>query len=158
VISVELDDKNQRITGTEKITYKNNSPDMLLYLWLQLDQNLFAPHSMTALTQTMNMQDRVPFGMIERLDYAPKYAGGFKIKSVKNAGGDSMRYTVNFTMMRVDLPRELPPGGSVDFSIDWEYNINPSKKIGGRTGAEFWFNAQALLLGKANRHDPPKNW
>jgi hypothetical protein len=138
VITAELDDKNQRLTGSEKITYKNNSPDTLMYLWLQLDQNLWAPDSITSSTQTFTPSDRVPFGLVERLDYAPKFQGGYRIKSVKNAGGDSMHYTINHTMMRVDLPKDLPPGGVVEFSIDWEYNINPSKKIPGRTGAEFF--------------------
>jgi hypothetical protein len=138
VINVELDDDKQRITGSETITYKNNSPDTLTYLWLQLDQNLFSPDSDTILTTTgPSDMSRVPFQMM-RFYNRPEFDGGYRIKSVKNAGGDSMRYTIVKTMMRVDLPAELPSGASVSFSIDWEYNINPSKQIGGRTGAEFF--------------------
>src|SRR5690349_9411135 len=51
-IKVELNDQDQSITGSETITYSNNSPDALEYLWLQLDQNLFAPNSDTYLTET----------------------------------------------------------------------------------------------------------
>ncbi|MBY0504047.1 MAG: M1 family metallopeptidase [Bryobacteraceae bacterium] len=138
VISVELDDVNQRITGSEKITYKNNSPDTLTYLWMQLDQNIWAKDSLTAASQTTSDLNNLPFNSLERLKFLPTFDGGYRIKAVKNAGGDGLRYVIQNTMMRVDLPRELPPGASVDFSIDWEYNINPSKKIGGRTGAEFF--------------------
>lgn len=139
VISVELDDLKQKIIGSEKITYKNNSPDTLTYLWLQLDQNIWSPDSMTTSTMTAPRDmTKVPFRTLEMLTFLPKFEGGYRIKSVRNSGGDSIRYTIQNTMMRVDLPKELPPGGSTVFSIDWEYNINPSKKIGGRTGAEFF--------------------
>ncbi len=137
-ISVELDDEKQRIIGSEKVTYRNNSPDTLTYLWLQLDQNIWAPNSMTPATQTTGDLNNLPFDSLARLKFLPTFAGGYRIKAVKNAGGDSMRYVIQDTMMRIDLPRELPPGASVEFGIDWDYNINPSKKIGGRTGAEFF--------------------
>ena len=45
-IKVELNDENQSVTGSETITYTNNSPDVLTYLWVQLDQNIFEPKSM----------------------------------------------------------------------------------------------------------------
>ncbi len=141
VISVTLDDQNQRITGSEKITYKNNSPDTLTYLWLQLDQNIWSPDSLTTATNLSPAdlhQNKMSFPTLERLSFLPGFAGGYKIKSVKNDGGDSLRYTVQNTMMRVDLPSELLSGGTVSFSVDWEYNINPSKKVPGRTGAEFF--------------------
>ena len=137
-ISVELDDEKQRIIGTEKVTYQNNSPDTLTYLWLQLDQNIWAPNSITAATQTTADLNNLPFDSLQRLKFLPTFSGGFQIKTVKNAGGDGMRYTIQNTMMRLDLPRELPPGARVEFTIDWEYNINPSKLLGGRTGAEFF--------------------
>ena len=141
VISVALDDKNQRITGSENITYKNNSPDTLAYLWLQLDQNIWSPDSLTTATNLSPAdlhQNKMSFSTLDRLSFLQGFAGGYKIKSVKDVGGDSLRYTVQNTMMRVDLPSELPPGGTVSFSVDWEYNINPSKKVPGRTGAEFF--------------------
>lgn len=139
VISVELDDEKQRISGTEQITYKNNSPDTLTYLWLQLDQNIWSPDSMTSATATAPRDmSKLPFRTLEMLTFLPTFQGGYRIKSVKNRGGDAMRYTIQNTMMRVDLPGDLPPGGTAVFSIDWEYNINPSKKVPGRTGAEFF--------------------
>ncbi|MBL8228474.1 MAG: M1 family metallopeptidase [Bryobacterales bacterium] len=138
-ISVELDDSQQKITGTEKITYRNNSPDTVHYLWLQLDQNIWSQNSMTMSTATAPTDlTRMPFGTISRMKFAPKFDGGYKIKSVRNAGNDSLRYTIQYTMMRVDLPSELPPGGTAVIHIDWEYNINPSKKVPGRTGGEFF--------------------
>ena len=81
---------------------------------------------------------RMQFQSLARIAAMTEFAGGYRIEAVKNNGGDSMRYTIQHTMMRVDLPSELPPGGPTVFSIDWEYNINPSKKIPGRTGAGFF--------------------
>ncbi len=138
VISVELDDEKQRLTGTEKITYQNNSPDTLTYLWLQLDQNIWAPNSLSNASGTLRDLHNLPYSALQTFKFQPTFQGGHRIKSVRNAGGDTLRYVIQDTMMRIDLPRELPPGGSVIFSIDWEYNINPSKKIPGRTGAEFF--------------------
>ncbi len=149
VLSADLDDEKQRLTGSGRITYKNNSPDTLTYLWLQLDQNLWSPNSLSAITQTTSSLNNLPFGSLERLKFQPTFQGGYRIKSVKNSGGDGMRYVIQDTMMRVDLPRELPPGGIVEFSIDWEYNINPSKKLGGRTGAEFFAKDGNWIYGIA---------
>ena len=93
VISVALDDKNQRITGSEKITYKNNSPDTLAYLWLQLDQNIWSPDSLTTATSLSPAdlrQNKMSFATLDRLSFLQGFAGGYKIKSVKDAGGDSL--------------------------------------------------------------------
>jgi hypothetical protein len=163
VISVELDDEKQRITGTEQITYKNNSPDTLTYLWLQLDQNIWAQDSITTATSTAPRDmSRLPFRTLEMLTFLPSFQGGYRIKSVKNRGGDSMRYTIQNTMMRVDLPIELPPGGTAVFSIDWEYNINPSKRTAtGSTaspsGSRAWRPTPTSTAGNISSFSAPAN-
>ncbi|HYO98960.1 MAG TPA: hypothetical protein VER76_01970, partial [Pyrinomonadaceae bacterium] len=137
-INVELDDANQRITGSETITYYNQSPDPLSYLWLQLDQNIWKQDSDSRLTQTAPNFERVPLFQIENMLYQRAFDGGNRITAVRDAKGAPLRYTINKTMMRVDLPQPLASGAQVSFSVDWNYNINDQRKIGGRTGYEFF--------------------
>ncbi|MBA2733646.1 MAG: aminopeptidase, partial [Acidobacteria bacterium] len=135
-INVELDDVNQRLTGSETITYYNNSPDSLSYLWLQLDQNIWAKTSETYSSQTAPNFDRIPFSTIDNLLARRDFDGGHRITAVRDAKGAALPYTIVKTMMRIDLPRPLAPGQSTAFSVDWNYNINDQRRIGGRTGYE----------------------
>ncbi|HEY0098972.1 MAG TPA: M1 family metallopeptidase [Pyrinomonadaceae bacterium] len=137
-INVELDDANQRIIASETITYHNQSPDALPYLWLQLDQNIWKQDSDARLTSTAPNFERVPLNQIENLLYTRSFEGGYRITTVRDAKGAPLRHTIVKTMMRVDLPQPLAPGQSVSFSVDWNYNINDQRKIGGRTGYEFF--------------------
>ncbi|HYG10122.1 MAG TPA: M1 family metallopeptidase [Pyrinomonadaceae bacterium] len=137
-INVELDDVNQRITASETITYHNQSPDTLPYLWLQLDQNIWRQDSDARLTQTAPNFERVPFNQLENFLHAQSFEGGYRITAVRDARGAPLKHTIVKTMMRVDLPQPLVPGASVAFSVDWNYNINDQRKVGGRTGYEFF--------------------
>ncbi|MDT7541448.1 MAG: hypothetical protein QOE33_1352 [Acidobacteriota bacterium] len=137
-IKVELDDANQRINGTETITYFNQSPDTLSYLWVQLDQNLFAKDSDTALTAAAPSFTNIPYRTIDSLLARRDFEGGYRISAVRDAAGAQMRHTIVKTMMRVDLPRPLAAGQTTSFSVDWSYNINDAKRVGGRTGYEFF--------------------
>ncbi|HEY0545983.1 MAG TPA: M1 family metallopeptidase [Pyrinomonadaceae bacterium] len=137
-IDVELDDAHQRITGKETITYHNLSPDALTYLWLQVDQNIWDKDSDTRKTQTAPSFDKLPFHTIDNLLALRDFDGGDKITSVRDARGAPLSYTIVKTMMRVDLPAPLAPGATFVFSVDWNYNINDQKRIGGRTGYEFF--------------------
>jgi hypothetical protein len=137
-IKVELDDANQRLTGSETVTYYNNSPDTLSYLWLQLDQNIWAQGSESLSTQAAPNFDRIPFSTIDTLLARREFQGGYQIKAVRDAKGAALPYTIVRTMMRVDLQRPLPPGQSAVFSIDWSYNINDARRVNGRTGYEYF--------------------
>lgn len=137
-ISVELNDANQSITGTEKITYHNNSPDVLKYLWLQLDQNLFEKESNTGKTSTNSIRDSVAAKTMAGQLSLYDFTGGYKIASVKDASGNPLKHTINKTMMRVDLPQPLKPGGQVSFQVAWSYNINDRNFQGGRSGYEYF--------------------
>ncbi len=136
-IKVELNDENQSVTGSETITYTNNSPDVLTYLWLQLDQNIYEPNSMSSLTRTGSLEERMPIQAMERLA-RENFDGGFKIRAVKDRNGKTLAHTINNTMMRVDLPSPLKPRQSFTFSVDWHYNINNQLTMGGRTGYEYF--------------------
>lgn len=136
-IDVELDDVNQRINGKETITYYNNSPDTLTYLWLQVDQNIFAKDSMQVKAGTSPDFERLPFQGIENLARR-QYDGKANITSVRDDKGSALKYTVVETMMRIDLPAPLAPNTTFTFSVDWNYHINDQRKFGGRTGYEFF--------------------
>jgi hypothetical protein len=137
VIDVELDDVNQRIIGKETVTYKNLSPDTLTYLWLQIDQNIFAKDSLQQKTQTAPELRNVPLSRVEQLA-AREYEGRVNITSVRDARGNPLRNTLNETMLRIDLPAPLPPNGTFVFSIDWNYAINNGALYGGRTSYEYF--------------------
>ena len=136
VMNIRIDDKTQVLSGDEKITYTNNSPDNLQYLWLQLDQNLFEDSSDTKLISIENMNDFKSISDVKKkLQY---YDGGFKIESVKALNGEKMKYFINKTMLRIDLDKPLRPSMSISFNIKWWYNINDRMKVGGRSGYEYF--------------------
>jgi len=101
-LQVELDDDSQRLYGSGTITYHNESPDALSYLWLQLDQNRRARDSDTYKTQTTSISENMTFSELQRLHL--DFDGGFKIAYVRDAAGRDLPYVINKTMMRVDLP------------------------------------------------------
>lgn len=139
VIEVTLDDKKQRITGSELITYHNNSPHSLNYLWLQLDQNRFAKDSDGMLAeQAPESMKEFSYDAYARLLEIEKFEGGSHITAVKDQQGKDMDYTINKTMMRIDLPKPLKPSEQITFSIDWWHNIINAKKIRARGGYEYF--------------------
>ncbi|MEL0335220.1 MAG: M1 family peptidase, partial [Flavobacteriales bacterium] len=142
-MSITLDDETQRIYGEETITYTNNSPDELRYLWVQLDQNMRAQNSMTQQIKTggiFNDRTGTPQTAFNQLKNSQFYDfdGGFKLDYVQTTSGTNLRYTINNTMMRVDLPSPLRKGQSFSFKIKWWFNINDRMDIGGRSGYEYF--------------------
>ncbi|MCF8275500.1 MAG: M1 family metallopeptidase [Flavobacteriales bacterium] len=135
-MDIELDDATQRLYGTSTITYWNNSPDELTYLWLQLDQNMRAKDSDTKKISTASMKDKMGFGDLARLHN--DFDGGFKMEFVKDAAGSELPYTIVNTMMRIDLPKPLKAKGKTTVKLKWWYNINDRMEIGGRSGYEFF--------------------
>ncbi|NUQ16455.1 MAG: M1 family metallopeptidase [Flavobacteriales bacterium] len=135
-IKVEIDDATQKLTGSETITYHNQSPDRLEYLWLQLDQNIFEPGSDANLIRTGTIGDSVSLRTLER--WTRPFDGGFRITSVTDAAGAQLPYTINRTMMRIDLPRPLAPGAVFSFKVAWWFPINDRDKVGGRSGYEYF--------------------
>jgi hypothetical protein len=138
VIHVELDDKNQKIIGSETITYTNNSPDPLSYLWLQLDENEHASNAENKSFDGSRLGARMPESMVKAMTEKPLKEFGVNIERVTDAAGKGLPYTINFTMMRVDLPVPLKPGQKYVFKVDWNYNISDRMKEGGRGGYEYF--------------------
>ena len=140
-IDVTIDDEKQSISGKETITYKNNSPDKLEYLWIQLDQNVRAKDSDTKLINTSrgsssSFGKKVNFNDLAKLHN--DFDGGFKLEYVKDGKGKDLKYTINKTMMRVDLPTALLPGATYSLKIGYWYNVNDRMKGGGRSGYEYF--------------------
>ncbi|MEL6675806.1 MAG: M1 family metallopeptidase [Bacteroidota bacterium] len=135
-MDIRLDDENQRIYGEEVITYHNQSPDVLTYLWLQLDQNVREQGSDAQLTRTSSMQQVRSFAGLKRM--GNDFDGGFKLDYVQDVNGKPLPHVVNRTMMRVDMPAALNPGQSFSFKVKWWYNINDRMKVGGRSGMEYF--------------------
>ena len=135
VMSITLNDQQQKITGSETIKYHNNSPDKLEYLWIQLDQNKRAQNSDSYKIQTGNIKS-ISSRSILNMD--PEFEGGFNIMKVLNKDGKPLSYTIHQTMMRINLEKPLKSKESFEFSIDWWYNINDRLEIGGRSGYEYF--------------------
>ena len=138
-IRCELDEKNLMLKGAETVTYFNNSPDVLTYLWLQLDEN---EHSSV---NNANYQDSDPMSRqlsAQQLQQMEENKGdngyGFMIRKLTDALGKPLRYTINKTMMRVELPTPLKPGQRFVFMLNWDYKISNRMTVGGRGGYEYF--------------------
>ncbi len=139
VIDVTVDENTLKLTGSEKITYINNSPDKLSYLWVQLDQNVRQKNALGTQVGTRRMRDSIAAkSMMRYTDDYNGYDGGFKIEAVKDAKGADLNHVIVNTMMRIDLPTTLNSGDSFTFTIDWWYNMYDRMLVGGRGGYEYF--------------------
>jgi len=146
-IEVTLDENARRITGSETVTYTNNSPDTLKYLWLQLDQNRFAKGSLEDRSETASeaagrttwrelQTDVLTYGTIARHQLAKDVDYGYNIERVVDGRGRPLPFTIVDTMMRIDLPAPLRSGQRTTFAIDWSFNILLEARVGSRGGYE----------------------
>ena len=142
-MNLVIDDATQKLSGFETITYTNNSPDRLDYLWLQLDQNIYDENSDTKLIEVEKMEDFKSMGDLRKRDF--KYDGGFKIEQITNTSGQKLSYFINKTMLRIDLEKPLMPNSSITFQVKWWYNINDRMQVGGRSGYEYFEKDQNYL-------------
>jgi len=146
-IEASLDEATHTINGTERITYHNNSPDTLSYLWIQLDQNNFSPTSNRNLADTVVRSTRFPsltsgeisIKQLESELLSPEFDGGFKVTRVANLDGAPLPHVINETVMRIDLPEPLRPGKSTRLAIDWNYVVTEDRVVGAmRSGREYF--------------------
>ena len=143
-IAATLDSARNELRGRETIHYVNHSPDALPYLWLQVEQNICAP---TSITSTLN-QPPLVFGETA-FDFS---CGGFvgrpTLELAKVNGVDAKR--TNFgTTMRIDLAVPLAAGASLDLEFAWRFTV-PEQGAGrmGRDGALYeiaqWYPRMAV--------------
>jgi hypothetical protein len=137
-MDIEIDDVNTKLMGNEIITYTNNSPDELGYLWVQLDQNMRARDSKTPLIEGSGYPTSMPSSTFASTYLTDGFDGGFNIEEVKDTNGNDLAYTINRTMMRIELPNNLSTGEKFSFSIKWWYNINDYLINRGRSGYEYF--------------------
>ena len=137
-IKAELDEKNLMLKGSETLTYYNNSPNTLTFLWLQLDEN---EHSTVnnANYQTSNpMPRQASDRQLDRMMEEGDNGYGFNILKITDAANKPLAHTINKTMMRVELPAPLKAGQKFVFNINWNYKIPDRMSMGGRGGYEFF--------------------
>jgi hypothetical protein len=138
-IDVTLDEKNLSIIGTETITYTNQSPDKLSYLWLQLDENIHDPIAESNYFDENIIPNSGNENDLKSLQIKQRLQGyGVKIDMVSDVLGKKLAYTVNQTMMRVDLNKSLEAKGKVKFIVKWHYKIPNRMDLGGRGGYEYF--------------------
>lgn len=147
-IEVSLDESARRISASQTVTYTNNSPDTLRYLWLQLDQNRFREDSIAEMTRTftakepgsvnqrMALKPQIQLSSLRRMQSQADNDYGYDITRVADAGGRALPNTIVGTLMRIDLSQPLRPGQSTTFKIDWAYNLVEQDAMGGRAGYE----------------------
>ena len=121
VMDIKIVDETQRLYGEETITYTNNSPDVLAYLWVQLDQNIRKKDSPSLLKNSQSMDQVSQLSTFANNHLCDPFDGGFTIQHVLDAQRKPLPYIINQTMMRIDLPTPLQSGGQVSFSIKWWY-------------------------------------
>lgn len=134
-MEIVLDDENTTLSGEETITYHNNSKNKLEYLWMQLDQNIRKKDAPALEKGSSGMAPVSQPGRFADQFLKEPFDGGFNIEEVK-AGGDKLSYTINNTMMRIDLPEPLEAGESYTFSVKWWYNVNNHITDRARSGYE----------------------
>ncbi len=142
-MDIRLDEDLHQIHGDQTVTYFNNSPDVLTYIWVQLDQNMRAKDSDSHKIRQNSLSEQMSTRDYRSL--TPWFDGGFKLEEVTDTRGNALPYTVNKTMMRIDLPQPLVPNSAVSFRIKWNYLINDRALIGGRSGYE-WFADEGNAL------------
>jgi hypothetical protein len=137
-IQITLDDEYQKIYGSQTITYFNNSPHELTYLWVQLDQNDRISTSDSYLIEKNGISTDYGKWTLRNLHY--NFDGGFKLDYVRDAAGKDLHYVINNTMMRIDLPEPLKPKTKIQLKMKWWYNISSRYQHGGRSGYEYFEN------------------
>jgi hypothetical protein len=143
-VRVALDDETQRITGSEVITYHNQSPDRLTYLWLQVDPNIYAPESHAVAIADEDFENP-SYRDLKRSAARAAFDGSAEVTRVHDVrAGRPLEHVIVDTMMRVDLPAPLDPGAAFELAVDWTYLVNDSEEVRGRTGFERFDDGNVL--------------
>ncbi|MEM9302556.1 MAG: M1 family metallopeptidase [Pseudomonadota bacterium] len=150
-INVTLDESARRLTGSQRVTYTNNSPDTLRFLWLQLDQNIFRSDSMAERTQVFadrsrrgpvneagdgRKPPRISLGELRRQQFMADNELGYQIFGVTDGGDGPLEYTIVGTNLRIDLAEPLATGESTEFAIAFAYNMVEEDAVRARAGYE----------------------
>ncbi len=138
-IEVALDEATHRVTGTEDISYTNNSPDTLRYLWVQLCQNYYRRDAEAfgiRTTSPKGAKAEMPYRDLGFEVHRANFEGGYTITKVAGPDGAELPHTITGTMMRIDLPAPLGSGATAKFTIGWHYTVKEITNYSHRTGYE----------------------
>jgi len=145
-IKIKLNEDTRSVEGSETITYTNNSPLTLKYIWLQLDQNIFAKESINNLTRPWGGGDSsVDFSTLRRQNFMDKFEGGFQELSIKinNKSADT---NLVGTHVRINLDQPLKPGESTLLDIEWAYALVEENAVRARNGYETFEDGNDIFL------------
>jgi len=160
-ISVSLDEGKRRISGSETITYTNNSPDALPFIWVLLDQNRFRTDSLAersadfggignrapaTRSATGNDAARISFSALRKHQAEKDNDFGFEIDKVVDANGSDLKHTIVGTLMRIDMAQPLRPKQKVTFTIDWQFNMVEENAVSARAGYEQFDDGNDIFL------------
>ncbi|HTK56484.1 MAG TPA: M1 family metallopeptidase [Gemmatimonadales bacterium] len=159
-ITVAIDTATHTVRGSETLTYTNNSPDTLRYIWVQVDENINSPDNRMAVL--------APAGR----PADPGFVGGVTIERVNAVRGGAtpraaaakipLMYRINSTMMRIDLDRPLPPRGVAKFDIAWHHQIPENGRTGraeqGKQGELGWLYQVAEWYPRMAVYDDVRGW
>ena len=134
-ITARLDEATRTISASETVTYHNNSPDALKYLWLLLDQNYKRDH-IAERAETVSPGGQISMTDVRKAMRYKEWEGGFNSLKVTDASGRALKFTVVDTLLRIDLPTALASGGVVTVKIDFTLPMSETRVVGGRSGYE----------------------
>jgi hypothetical protein len=145
-IQIKLNEDTRSVEGSETITYTNNSPLTLKYIWLQLDQNIFAKESINNLTRPWGGGDSsVDFSTLRRQNFMDKFEGGFQELSIK-INNKSPDTNLVGTHIRINLEQPLKPGESTSLDIEWAYALVEENAVRARNGYETFEDGNDIFL------------
>ena len=136
VIDVRLDEDAKALTASQRITYHNNSPDTLSYLWILLDQQDMAEGSMANVASPSSSSETYQFFEALGFERGQTWAGGFRNITVKGTDGRPLNFTQVDALLRVDLPRPLAPGERISFDMTYAMPFAQTMVTGARSGYE----------------------
>jgi hypothetical protein len=145
-IQIKLNEDARSVEGLETITYTNNSPLALKYIWLQLDQNIFAKESINNSTRPWGGGDSsVDFSTLRRQNFMDKFEGGFQELSIK-INNKSPDTNLVGTHVRINLEQPLKPGESTSLDIEWAYALVEENAVRARNGYETFEDGNDIFL------------
>jgi len=161
VIEARLDTLTHRISGTERITYHNNSPDELGFLWLQLDQNVRSLEN----SRTYRMAGALPENIspaFRRFVGVGQFDGGYditRVQLVTNTGRlVDTDYRIRDTIMRVNLTEPLASGEKVSFEIDWSFLMPDNGRGAKERVNDGWLYVVAQWFPRMSVYDDVNGW
>lgn len=150
-MEVLLDEDKRRLNTKQFVTYTNNSPYTLRYLWVQLEQNRFKPDSLAEMSVSFGGIGRrgpkttlpqgekpakISMAELRRNQFYADNEIGYELSNIQTADGQPLKHIINGAQMRIDLPEPLLPNQSFEYSLEYSYNILEENAVVARAGYE----------------------